>query len=118
MSAESARIARIEALHAAAAERILVLDGSWGAKIQELRLTEEDFRGDRFVDHSHPLRGDMDMLCLTRPAVITELLYAYLGAGGGYRLDQHLHSDDDRPIRLRHAGDRLGAERRRRQARP
>ncbi len=81
MSAESARIARIEALHAAAAERILVLDGSWGAKIQELRLTEEDFRGERFINHSHPLRGDMDVLCLTRPAVITELLYAYLGAG-------------------------------------
>ncbi len=81
MNGEFARIARIEALHEAAAERILVLDGSWGAKIQELRLTEEDFRGDRFADHSHPLRGDMDMLCLTRPAVITELLYAYLGAG-------------------------------------
>jgi 5-methyltetrahydrofolate--homocysteine methyltransferase len=81
MSFEIERIERIEALYAAAEERILVLDGSWGAKIQELRLTEEDFRGERFAGHPQPLRGDMDLLCLTRPAVITELLYAYLGAG-------------------------------------
>ena len=81
MNGEFARIARIEALHEAAAERILVLDGSWGAKIQELRLTEEEFRGERFADHPLPLRGNTDMLCLTRPAVITELLDAYLGAG-------------------------------------
>src|ERR1700743_306832 len=81
MSTESNRMARIDALHAAAAERILVLDGSWGAKIQERRLTEEEFRGVRFADHPKALSGDMDLLCLTQPALITELLYAYLGAG-------------------------------------
>ena len=81
MSSTAARTARIEALQAAAAERILVLDGSWGAKIQELRLTEEEFRGERFADHPQPLRGDMDLLALTRPAVITDLVQAYFDAG-------------------------------------
>ena len=81
MSIDASRIRRIEALHAAAAERILVLDGSWGSKIQELGLTEEDFRGERFADHHRPLRGDNDILCLTQPVVITELVHAYLGAG-------------------------------------
>jgi 5-methyltetrahydrofolate--homocysteine methyltransferase len=72
---------RIAALHEAATQRILVLDGSWGAKIQDLRLTEEQFRGDRFAQHASPLRGNTDLLCLTRPAVVTELLDAYLAAG-------------------------------------
>jgi 5-methyltetrahydrofolate--homocysteine methyltransferase len=58
--------ARTAALREAAAERILVLDGSWGAKIQELSLTEEEFRGERFAAHPTSLRGDTDVLCLTR----------------------------------------------------
>jgi len=53
MSVDTDRSARIAALHEAAARRILVLDGSWGAKIQDLRLTEEQFRGERFADHPH-----------------------------------------------------------------
>ena len=81
MSLDTARMARIEALDAAAAERILVLDGSWGAKIQDLALTEEEFRGERFAAHPLPLRGNTDLLCLTRPAVVSELLEAYLHAG-------------------------------------
>ena len=48
MSVDTERTDRIAALHHAAASRILVLDGSWGAKIQDLRLTEEQFRGERF----------------------------------------------------------------------
>jgi len=78
---ERTREARIESLHAAAAERILVLDGSWGLKIQELDLSEAEFRGERFAEHPLPLRGNIDLLCLTRPAVVTELLEAYLHAG-------------------------------------
>ena len=81
MSVSTDRSARIAALYDAAARRILVLDGSWGAKIQDLRLTEEEFRGERFAEHPVSLRGDTDLLCLTRPAVVCELLEAYLGAG-------------------------------------
>jgi len=81
MTTDSARTDRIAALHDAAARRILVLDGSWGAKIQDLRLSEEQFRGERLADHPVALRGNTDLLCLTRPAVVRELLEAYLAAG-------------------------------------
>jgi hypothetical protein len=81
MSGDDARSRRRSALHAAAAERILVLDGSWGARIQELALTEEDFRGARFAAHPSSLRGDTDLLCLTRPDVVSELSADYLDAG-------------------------------------
>ncbi len=72
---------RIAALHAAARERILVLDGSWGVMIQRRGLSEEDFRGQRFAAHNHPLKGDNDLLCLTRPDIVTELHDAYFDAG-------------------------------------
>jgi 5-methyltetrahydrofolate--homocysteine methyltransferase len=81
MSGGEARSRRRGALLAAAAERILVLDGSWGARIQELSLTEEDFRGERFASHPSSLRGDTDLLCLTRPEVVSELSADYLDAG-------------------------------------
>ncbi len=81
MSETVTRAARIAALHEAAAARILVLDGSWGAKIQELSLTEEDFRGERFATHPSSLRGDTDLLCLTRPEIVTALADEYLAAG-------------------------------------
>jgi 5-methyltetrahydrofolate--homocysteine methyltransferase len=81
MSVATERTERIAALHEAAARRILVLDGSWGAKIQDLRLTEEQFRGERLADHPVSLRGNTDLLCLTRPSVVCELLDAYLAAG-------------------------------------
>jgi 5-methyltetrahydrofolate--homocysteine methyltransferase len=81
VTSDQSREGRIEALKKAATERILVLDGAWGAQIQERRLGEEEFRGDRFADHPLPLRGNNDILCMTRPAVISELTTAYLGAG-------------------------------------
>ena len=81
MTDETSRTARIAALHEAAAKRILVLDGAWGAKIQELGLTEEQFRGERFANHGLALRGNTDLLCLTRPNVVSELLDGYLEAG-------------------------------------
>ena len=52
------------------AARILVLDGAMGTMIQRHQLTEGDFRGTRFANHSHDLRGDNDLLVLTRPDVI------------------------------------------------
>ncbi len=75
------RADRIAALHAAARERILVLDGSWGVMIQRMGLTEEDFRGQRFAGHNHPLKGDNDLLCLTRPEAIGALHDEYFAVG-------------------------------------
>jgi 5-methyltetrahydrofolate--homocysteine methyltransferase len=72
---------RIQALHAAARERILILDGAMGVMLQGKGLTEEDFRGERFKAHNHPLKGDNDLLCLTRPDVIAALHDEYFAAG-------------------------------------
>jgi len=81
MSPTSVRAQRIEALKAAARQRILVLDGSWGVMIQRLGLGEADFRGERFADHAMHLKGDNDLLCLTRPDIVTDLHEAYFEAG-------------------------------------
>ena len=75
------RAQRIEALKKAGKERLLILDGSWGAVIQTLGLTEDDFRGERFATHNHPLKGDNDLLCLTRPDIVSNLHDAYYAAG-------------------------------------
>ena len=75
------RSERITALKAAAKERILILDGSWGVLLQGRGLTEADFRGDRFKDHAIALKGDPDLLCLTHPEIISELHDLYFAAG-------------------------------------
>jgi 5-methyltetrahydrofolate--homocysteine methyltransferase len=75
------RADRIAALKAAAKARVLILDGSWGVMIQRENLTEADFRGDRFADHPDPLKGNNDILCLTRPDIVTGLHDAYFAAG-------------------------------------
>ena len=75
------RAERIAALYDAARKRILVLDGSWGVMIQNKRLSEDDFRGERFAAHNVPLKGDNDLLCLTRPDIVTDLHDAYFAAG-------------------------------------
>ena len=62
-------------------KRILVLDGAMGTMIQQYALLEEDFRGERFKDHSHLLVGANDLLCLTQPHIIEEIHRAYLAAG-------------------------------------
>jgi 5-methyltetrahydrofolate--homocysteine methyltransferase len=64
-----------------AAKRILVLDGAMGTLIQTLRLTEADFRGSRFADWSHDLRGNNDLLILTKPDAIRGFHLDYLRAG-------------------------------------
>src|SRR5687767_10097200 len=63
------------------ATRILVLDGAMGTMIQQHTLTEADFRGRRFADHGRDLRGDNDLLVLTRPDVIASIHREYLEAG-------------------------------------
>jgi len=62
-------------------ERILVLDGAMGTMVQRYRLTEADTRGDRFRDHPQDLKGNTDVLVLTRPDVISRIHEAYLDAG-------------------------------------
>ncbi len=62
-------------------ERILVLDGAMGTMIQRYNLTEADFRGERFKDWKGQLKGNNDMLCLTRPDVIEDIHRKYLEAG-------------------------------------
>lgn len=70
-----------EALYKAISERILILDGAMGTMIQKYDLTEEDFRGEQFKDWEHPLKGNNDMLSITKPEVIEEIHRAYLEAG-------------------------------------
>lgn len=62
-------------------KKILVLDGAMGTMIQRFKLTEEDYRGARFKDHPSPLKGNNDLLSLTRPDVIESIHRQYLEAG-------------------------------------
>jgi 5-methyltetrahydrofolate--homocysteine methyltransferase len=62
-------------------ERILVLDGAYGTAIQARDLSDEDYRGARFRDHPREVKGDPDLLNLTRPDVVEEIHRAYLEAG-------------------------------------
>lgn len=68
-------------LYAAMKERILVLDGAMGTMIQRHPLSEEDFRGERFKDHPDLLKGNNDLLSLTRPDIIKGIHEAYFEAG-------------------------------------
>src|SRR3954466_5484929 len=69
------------ALDQALARRILILDGAMGTMIQRYKLSEQDFRGERFKDHPRDLQGNKDLLILTRPDVISEIHGQYLEAG-------------------------------------
>ncbi|NNF02660.1 MAG: 5-methyltetrahydrofolate--homocysteine methyltransferase [Bacteroidia bacterium] len=62
-------------------QRILVLDGAMGTMVQPYKLSEEDFRGDRYKDHHSPLQGNNDLLTLTRPDIIMKIHEQYLEAG-------------------------------------
>lgn len=62
-------------------ERILILDGAMGTMIQRYPLEEKDFRGDRFKDHAHPLKGNNDLLSITRPDIIEAIHRQYFEAG-------------------------------------
>ena len=71
----------IERLHELLATRILLLDGAMGTMIQRYRLTEADFRSERFREHPRDLKGNNDLLVLTRPDVVGDIHRAYLAAG-------------------------------------
>src|SRR6186713_322432 len=62
-------------------ERILILDGAMGTMIQRHVLTEEDFRGERFKNHKSPLKGNNDLLSITRPDIIKDIHAQYFAAG-------------------------------------
>jgi len=73
--------ARVAAFRRLFGERIAVLDGAMGSMIQTFNLGEADFRGDRFRTHPHDLRGNNDLLALTRPDVIESIHRDYFAAG-------------------------------------
>ena len=75
------RPARLAALEDALKQRILVLDGAMGTMVQRYQLTEAQFRGERFKDFGKDLRGNNDLLSITRPQVIREIHAQYLEAG-------------------------------------
>jgi 5-methyltetrahydrofolate--homocysteine methyltransferase len=72
---------RITALHAAAKQRILVIDGAMGTEIQALKLDEAGYRGTRFADHANDQKGNNDLLVLTQPEAIRRIHASYLEAG-------------------------------------
>ncbi|MEM7662741.1 MAG: homocysteine S-methyltransferase family protein [Pseudomonadota bacterium] len=72
---------RLAALEAEAAKRILILDGPMGTQIQDFSLTEADFEGDRFQNWSVPLKGNNDLLNITRPNIVKAIHRRYIDAG-------------------------------------
>lgn len=70
-----------QSIHDIIQERILILDGAMGTMIQRHPLTELDFRNDALKDHPYPLKGNNDLLCITRPDIIKEIHRQYFEAG-------------------------------------
>jgi len=73
-----------EILNDLLSERILVLDGAMGTMIQQYDLHEEDFRGEAFKNHSHPLKGNNDLLSITRPDIIKKIHAIYFESGADF----------------------------------
>ncbi|HET8771630.1 MAG TPA: methionine synthase [Gemmatimonadaceae bacterium] len=80
-SSPFSRAQRLELLHAEVAKRLLIIDGAMGTMVQEHRLGESEYRGERFADWGHDLRGNNDLLVLTQPDIIAGIHRAYLEAG-------------------------------------
>ncbi|MCW8820427.1 MAG: homocysteine S-methyltransferase family protein, partial [Ignavibacteriaceae bacterium] len=70
-----------ESLASLLEKRILVLDGAMGTLIQTYKLEENDYRGERFASHGHPLKGNNDILVLTQPDIIHAIHCEFLEAG-------------------------------------
>ena len=75
------KIASARALEAAAAERILIIDGAMGTMIQRYKLDEAGYRGERFKDWKQDVKGNNDLLVLTQPDIIEAIHEEYLAAG-------------------------------------
>ena len=74
-------IEKRELLESLLKQRILLLDGAMGTMIQSYKLTEADYRGERFNDFAYDLKGNNDLLTLTQPKIIHAIHQAYLEAG-------------------------------------
>ena len=72
---------RFTALQQSLASRILVLDGAMGTMIQRYKLGEKEYRGERFADFAHDVKGNNELLVLTQPQIIQEIHEQYLAAG-------------------------------------
>ena len=77
----SSRADRISLLKSLLAERVVILDGAMGTMIQNMDLTEEDFRGERFADYHMDIKGNNDILAMTKPEVIRDIHLAFLRQG-------------------------------------
>lgn len=71
-------------LKAILSKRIMLLDGAMGTMIQRHSLEEKDFRGTHFVDHPSPLKGNNDLLAITRPDIIESIHSEYFGVGSDF----------------------------------
>jgi len=74
----------LETLKDILSKRIMILDGAMGTMIQRHTLEEEDFRGEQFKDHPSPLKGDNDLLAITRPEIIESIHSAYFEVGADF----------------------------------
>ena len=81
-------------------ERIVVLDGSWGVLLQGWGLEEADFRGERFAEHGRDVKGDPDLLNLTRPDIVASVHDAYFEAGADIRSEEHTSELQSRQPRM------------------
>ena len=102
---------RMALLPALLRERILVLDGAMGTMVQRYQFSEEDFRGERFADHPKDVRGNTDLLNLTKPDGDPRDPRGIPRGGRGHDQHQLVHGDPHRPGRLRPVARRGRAER-------
>ena len=118
-AANTALQVRLAQLRQALDDRILVIDGAMGSMIQGYELQEADYRGERFADFGKDLKGNNDLLCLTKPDVIREIHRAYLDAGAdiletntfnGTRVAQGDYTLESVAAEINLAGARLARE--------
>ena len=76
-------------------ERVMIIDGAMGTSVQAYKLKEEDFRAERYKDHENDLKGNNDILVLTRPDVIKEIHSGVFGGWCGYHRNEHVQRDYD-----------------------
>ena len=106
-------------LHATLAERIMMLDGAMGTMIQQHKLEEADFRGERFADHHSDLKGNNELLVFTRPEIIADIHRGFMEAGSdiietntfsGTRLSQADYELEDIVPELNQVAARLAVD--------
>lgn len=109
----------LKELQARLQNEILILDGAMGTMVQQYKLTEEQYRGERFRHHPKDLKGNNDLLVLTQPQVIKEIHTRYLEAGAdiletntfnGTRIAQHDYALEDTVYEINVAAARLAKE--------